>query len=66
MGGAMSLALAARLSQSKPLAAAITCYGVPSSDVSDVGLKTPVQGHFGKEDTNTGFSDPSAGNNKQL
>nr|CAG8456615.1 14708_t:CDS:2 [Entrophospora candida]CAG8482716.1 13237_t:CDS:2 [Entrophospora candida] len=65
MGGAMSLALAARLSQSKPLAAAIACYGTPSpaiGDVSVIPLKTPVQGHFGKKDDIAGFSDPNAAN----
>lgn len=63
MGGAMSLALASQLAAKKPLSAVVTCYGVPSPticDVSVVALKSPVQGHFGSEDKQTGFSDQNA------
>ena len=45
--GALSLALAAKLSTTRtPLAAAITCYGIPPPslcDLSTVAVKTPVQ-----------------------
>ncbi|CAG8450464.1 6714_t:CDS:2 [Diversispora eburnea] len=66
MGGAMSLTLASHLvSKNDPLNAVITCYGIPSNslvDISNIAIKTPVQGHFGKEDKLTGFSDPNAAN----
>lgn len=64
MGGAMSLTLASRLvAKNKPLNAAITCYGVPPHslvDLSNIAVKTPVQGHFGNEDNMIGISDPNA------
>ncbi|CAG8731330.1 5182_t:CDS:1, partial [Acaulospora morrowiae] len=53
MGGAVSLAIAARLSTKNPLSAAVTCYGIPKpeyADVSKAAIKTPIQGHFGAED----------------
>ncbi|CAB4383534.1 unnamed protein product [Rhizophagus irregularis] len=65
MGGAMSLALASHLKPKKPLSAAVTCYGIPSPticDLSVIAVATPVQGHFGKEDNMTGFSDLNAAN----
>ncbi|RIA90738.1 dienelactone hydrolase family-domain-containing protein [Glomus cerebriforme] len=65
MGGAVSLALASHLASKEPLSAVVTCYGIPSPticDVSVIGLKTPVQGHFGNEDNMSGFSDPNAVN----
>ncbi|KAI8806895.1 dienelactone hydrolase family-domain-containing protein [Cladochytrium replicatum] len=62
MGGAMSLALSARLAKtSHPLNAAVTFYGVPSPkliDVSEIPIRTPVQGHFGELDDFKGFADP--------
>ncbi|KAJ3405782.1 hypothetical protein HDV05_006348, partial [Chytridiales sp. JEL 0842] len=50
MGGALSLALAARMAEKKrALNAAISFYGIPSKeliDVSKIPLSTPVQAHF--------------------
>ncbi|KAJ1569022.1 hypothetical protein HK096_004478 [Nowakowskiella sp. JEL0078] len=79
MGGALSLALAAKLGKtSKPLdgkliqshpnfesdgifpIAVISFYGTPSKnfiDISEIPLSTPVQAHFGQNDSFKGFSD---------
>ncbi|ORY97394.1 dienelactone hydrolase [Syncephalastrum racemosum] len=64
MGGGLSLALAARLAETRhPLQAAVTCYGTAPRDqfdVRNITKVTPVQGHFGGKDEMKGFSDPDA------
>ena len=57
MGGALSLSLANYLLSSNPLNACVSFYGVPSHDISQIPLKTPVQAHFGALDNFKGFSD---------
>ena len=50
MGGALALAAAALLPEE--ISAAAPFYGIPSSDLCDVGkIKAPVQAHFGSKDT---------------
>ena len=57
MGGALSLAAAALLPEE--ISAAAPFYGIPRSDLCDVGkIKAPVQAHFGSKDTLEGFSSP--------
>ena len=57
MGGALALAAAALLSEE--ISAAAPFYGIPRSDLCDVGMiKAPVQAHFGSKDTLEGFSSP--------
>ena len=57
MGGALSLAAAALPPEA--ISAAAPFYGVPHSDLCDVGkTKAPVQAHFGSKDTLEGFSSP--------
>ena len=57
MGGALALAAAALLPEE--ISAAAPFYGIPSSDLCDVGkIKAPVQAHFGSKDTLEGFSSP--------
>ncbi|CAG8549733.1 1092_t:CDS:1 [Diversispora eburnea] len=61
MGGAISLALGAKLLPTCPLSVVITCYGIPQNsliDISKLATKTPVQGHFANKDIYKGFSDP--------
>ncbi|KAJ1566638.1 hypothetical protein HK405_009002, partial [Cladochytrium tenue] len=64
MGGAMSLALAARMSKlGKPLNACVSFYGIPPKeleDISEIPITTPVQAHFGELDDMKGFSDIDA------
>lgn len=64
MGGALSLALAARMvKNSNPLNACVSFYGIPPKqliDVSSIPIKTPVQAHFGELDDFVGFSDIGA------
>ncbi|KAJ3231185.1 hypothetical protein HDU81_003953 [Chytriomyces hyalinus] len=61
MGGALSLALAARMAEkTSPLRACVSFYGTPSTkliDVSKIPSSTPVQAHFGALDGHLGFSD---------
>ncbi|KAJ3092410.1 hypothetical protein HK102_007607 [Quaeritorhiza haematococci] len=66
MGGALSLALASKMSETpnplngEYLDAAVSFYGTPPEalcDLSKIPLKTPVQAHFGKLDNMKGFSD---------
>ena len=57
MGGALSLALAALIPGE--ISAAAPLYGIPSSDLCDLGkIKIPVQAHFGSKDHLVGFSSP--------
>ena len=57
MGGALALAAAALLPEE--ISAAAPFYGIPHSDLCDVGkIKAPVQAHFGSKDTLEGFSSP--------
>ena len=56
MGGALSLASAALIPE---ISAAAPFYGIPSSDLCDLGkIKIPVQAHFGSKDNLEGFSSP--------
>lgn len=49
MGGAFSLAAAARIPE---ISAAVAFYGIPSEDVANVSaIKIPIQLHFGRNDT---------------
>ncbi|KAI9205754.1 dienelactone hydrolase [Polychytrium aggregatum] len=61
MGGALSLALASKLSKSPhPLNAVSSFYGTPSAEHFDIGsipIVTPCQAHFGEKDEFAGFSD---------
>ncbi|KAI9353872.1 dienelactone hydrolase [Obelidium mucronatum] len=61
MGGALSLAIAARMAEiKKPLNACVSFYGTPSPsliDISNIPATTPVQAHFGELDEYKGFSD---------
>ncbi|KAJ3299921.1 hypothetical protein HDU76_006193 [Blyttiomyces sp. JEL0837] len=61
MGGALSLAIAARMAKvGSPLQACVSFYGTPSPaliDISKIPLTTPVQAHFGELDDMKGFSD---------
>lgn len=55
MGGALSLASAALIPEE--ISAAAPFYGIPSSELCDVGkIKIPVQAHFGSKDHIVGFS----------
>ena len=57
MGGALALATAALIPEE--ISAAAPFYGIPSSDLRDVGkIKIPMQAHFGSKDTLEGFSSP--------
>ena len=50
MGGALALAAAPLLPEE--ISAAAPFYGIPRSDLCDVGkIKAPVQAHFGSKDT---------------
>ncbi|WP_369052297.1 dienelactone hydrolase family protein [Kineococcus terrestris] len=49
MGGAFVLSLAAQ--QGERIGAAVPWYGVPGPDTDFTGLRAPVLGHFGAEDT---------------
>ncbi|KAJ3115091.1 hypothetical protein HDU96_001203 [Phlyctochytrium bullatum] len=63
MGGALSLALAGKMSGKRhPLNAVVSFYGTPPAkfDISRVPEHTPTQAHFGSEDTYVGFSDVTA------
>ncbi|KAI8608052.1 dienelactone hydrolase family-domain-containing protein [Chytriomyces sp. MP71] len=61
MGGALSLAAAAKMAEvKKPLNACVSFYGTPSPkliDISNIPAMTPVQAHFGEKDEYFGFSD---------
>ncbi|KAJ3391949.1 hypothetical protein HDU84_005097 [Entophlyctis sp. JEL0112] len=61
MGGALSLAVAARMAELKsPLNACVAFYGTPPKsliDISKIPATTPVQAHFGEKDSYLGFSD---------
>ncbi|KAJ3116612.1 hypothetical protein HK100_001016 [Physocladia obscura] len=61
MGGALSLAVTARMAEIKrPLNACISFYGTPSPsliDITKIPATTPVQAHFGEKDDHFGFSD---------
>ncbi|KAI8919537.1 dienelactone hydrolase [Entophlyctis helioformis] len=61
MGGALSLALGARMAATpRPLNACVSFYGIPPPsliDIKQLPVTTPVQGHFGALDTLKGFSD---------
>ncbi|KAJ3016593.1 UNVERIFIED_CONTAM: hypothetical protein HDU68_012116 [Siphonaria sp. JEL0065] len=61
MGGALSLAIAARMAElKKPLNACVSFYGTPSPsliDISKIPATTPVQAHFGENDEYVGFAD---------
>lgn len=55
MGGALSLAAAALIPEE--ISATAPFYGIPSSELCDVGkIKIPVQAHFGEKDQVEGFS----------
>ena len=57
MGGALTLAPAALIPEQ--ISAAAQFYGIPSSELCDVGkIKIPVQAHFGSKDHLQGFSSP--------
>ncbi|KAL2913264.1 hypothetical protein HK105_207266 [Polyrhizophydium stewartii] len=66
MGGAMSLALGARMQQvasAAPLNACVAFYGIPPAgliDISQLPVRTPVQAHFGENDDHKGFSDAAS------
>ncbi|KAJ3071526.1 hypothetical protein HDU98_005191 [Podochytrium sp. JEL0797] len=61
MGGALSLAITARMAElNKPLNACVAFYGTPSNsliDISEIPATTPVQAHFGELDEYVGFAD---------
>lgn len=67
MGGALSLAFASKMSKTKqPLNAALSFYGIPDMavfDLSRIPSVTPVEAHFGAEDTLQGLSDPETAKN---
>ncbi|ORY42183.1 alpha/beta-hydrolase [Rhizoclosmatium globosum] len=66
MGGALSLAITARMAQiNKPLHACVSFYGTPSPkliDISQIPATTPVQAHFGEHDDHKGFADIATAN----
>ena len=56
MGGALSIAAAVLAGN---VDAAAPFYGIPEDSIADPSqCKVPLQGHFGREDTMKGFSDP--------
>ena len=56
MGGALSLAAAARVPQ---ISASAPFYGIPGDGLCDVSqIKIPLQCHFGELDELVGFSSP--------
>ncbi|KAL0074369.1 putative carboxymethylenebutenolidase [Phycomyces blakesleeanus] len=69
MGGALSLALANQATLlGAPIQVAITFYGTTSGklDVTHISKDTAVQGHFGGQDNQIGFSDPPSARQLEL